>query len=249
MIVISAIAATGPTAPRTTRAAAFLALVRAGLRHGNRRARPAAGAGHLARPRRRPARCLCRRCWTSGATSSAAGDQREGRRAGREAAPAMVGHADWFAFDMAVPDMVQHLRAGMPTYTRMSEYEYAPACFDRAAGIWLDAFEATWFDAALHRGLPAGGKRVCVVSPELHGRPAALCGTCCARRRRARADALHRPARGCGEAIRSPHDDPRRGVRHGRRADRGQGLALRGAEPRARPVRLRDQPLRAPDHL
>ncbi len=86
-----------------------------------------------------------------------------------------AGHANWFAFDMSVPDMLQHLRVGSPTYTRLSEYETEPSCLDRAAGVWLDAFEGEWFDAALIRRLLSQGRQVCVVSSELHGRdPAGL---------------------------------------------------------------------------
>ncbi len=86
-----------------------------------------------------------------------------------------AGHEDWFAFDMSVPDMLHHLRAGSPVFTRLSEHEGVAACLDRAAGVWLDAFEGEWFDAALIRELLSSGRRVCVVSSELHGRdPQAL---------------------------------------------------------------------------
>lgn len=85
---------------------------------------------------------------------------------------AMAGRSrdSWFVFDMSVPDMRAHLAEGNPVFARMSEVESEPPWFDRVSGIWLDAFEDVWFDAALIRRLLREGKRVCVVSPELHGR-------------------------------------------------------------------------------
>ena len=75
-----------------------------------------------------------------------------------------------FVFDMAVPDALGWLRAGVPTFTRHSELEREPAFYDQAAGIWLDAFHGDWWttdDVARHL---TAGKQVCIVSPELHGR-------------------------------------------------------------------------------
>jgi hypothetical protein len=84
---------------------------------------------------------------------------------------AMRGIDDWFAFDMSIPDTRAYLRAGAPVFVRMSEVERDPPFLERAAGVWLDAFETAWFDAALVASLLAK-TRVCVVSPELHGRDA-----------------------------------------------------------------------------
>jgi hypothetical protein len=78
--------------------------------------------------------------------------------------------ADAFVFDMAVPDLLQQLKNGLPAFTRMSEYERVPACYDRAAGVWLDAFHGMWYDFGVVNRILADGKRVCLVSPELHGR-------------------------------------------------------------------------------
>jgi hypothetical protein len=79
--------------------------------------------------------------------------------------------SDWFVFDMSIPDTRAYLRADIPVFLRMSEVESLPAWIDRAAGIWLDAFESTWYDIALVESLLAGPRRVCIVSSELHGRP------------------------------------------------------------------------------
>jgi hypothetical protein len=77
---------------------------------------------------------------------------------------------DAFVFDMAVPDMRSYLDVGIPVFSRMSEVERHPVWLDQCAGIWLDSFGPTWFDAHLIGELLATGKRVCVVSSELHQR-------------------------------------------------------------------------------
>jgi hypothetical protein len=81
------------------------------------------------------------------------------------------GITDAFVFDMAVPDALGYLRAAVPTYTRCSEYENPPSFLEQASGVWLDAFLDEWYDAAPIRHWLQQGKAVCIVSPELHGRP------------------------------------------------------------------------------
>jgi hypothetical protein len=71
---------------------------------------------------------------------------------------------------MSVPDMRSYFEAGVPVFTRMSEVEQQPVWLERAAGVWLDGFESEWYDETLIEGLLRKGKRVCIVSPELHGR-------------------------------------------------------------------------------
>ncbi len=78
--------------------------------------------------------------------------------------------ADWFVFDMSVPDTRVYLELGMPVFTRMSEVEQTPIWLKQVAGIWLDAFYDTWYDVQQIEVLLAQGKRVCVVSSELHKR-------------------------------------------------------------------------------
>lgn len=85
---------------------------------------------------------------------------------------AMHGRSiDWFAFDMSGPETIRYARAGLPFFTRHSDIETTPILYQAASGVWLDAFEDTWFDTAVIQGHLARGKRVCVVSSELHGRP------------------------------------------------------------------------------
>lgn len=77
---------------------------------------------------------------------------------------------EWFAFDMSGPETVRYMRAGLPYYTRHSDIEPAPILYQKASGVWLDAFEGDWFDTDDITAHLTEGKSVCVVSPELHGR-------------------------------------------------------------------------------
>lgn len=76
-----------------------------------------------------------------------------------------------FVFDMSVPDHLSWLKVGVPSYTRWSDVERAPVLRERSTGVWLDAFtDDDWWEAVdVHHEL-ASGRRVALVSPELHGR-------------------------------------------------------------------------------
>jgi hypothetical protein len=77
---------------------------------------------------------------------------------------------DAFVFDMSVPDALHWLRAGVPLFTRHSDVEQSPVLYEEAAGVWLDGFRSDWWGADVVRRHLLAGKRVCIVSPELHGR-------------------------------------------------------------------------------
>ncbi|MBV9945681.1 MAG: hypothetical protein JOZ69_02410 [Myxococcales bacterium] len=81
------------------------------------------------------------------------------------------GIRNYFCFDMSIPDTRGYLARGLAAFTRQSEYEPRPAFYDRVAGVWLDAFEWDWIAQADVETHVAAGKRVCIVSPELHRRP------------------------------------------------------------------------------
>lgn len=76
---------------------------------------------------------------------------------------------DCFVFDMAVPDTRAYF-GRVPVFTRISEVEPVGAWLELASGIWLDAFDSVWYDSEKIEQLLDMGKRVCVVSNELHGR-------------------------------------------------------------------------------
>jgi hypothetical protein len=77
---------------------------------------------------------------------------------------------NYFVFDMSVPDALGWLRVGAPAFTRHSDEEQHPVFYDRATGVWLDGFRSDWWDEAIVAGHLNAGKRVCIVSPDLHGR-------------------------------------------------------------------------------
>lgn len=79
-------------------------------------------------------------------------------------------NVDAFVFDMSIPDTRGYMDAEIPFFTRMSEVEKEPAWLEKAEGIWLDSFGPTWYDHTLIQSLIFSEKRLCVVSPELHGR-------------------------------------------------------------------------------
>lgn len=80
--------------------------------------------------------------------------------------------SNYFTFDMSVPQMVEYAERGLTYFTRQSEVEPAPVLYDGAAGVWIDGFwGADWITEALLQSHIAAGKTVCLVSPELHGRP------------------------------------------------------------------------------
>lgn len=83
---------------------------------------------------------------------------------------AAAGHTNYFTFDMSIPDEVVQLAAGLPVFTGLSDLLTVPPMLDEARGVWLDAFRGVWYDGALIRSLLEQGKRVCVVSEELHRR-------------------------------------------------------------------------------
>ena len=75
-----------------------------------------------------------------------------------------------FAFDMSVPDMRGYLKNKIPIFTRLSEYEPIPVLLDVCQGVWIDAFESDWYSTETIISLLNRGKKVAIVSPELHGR-------------------------------------------------------------------------------
>ena len=95
----------------------------------------------------------------------------DGLQAGLEAALASAGVQRYFVFDMSVPDALGYLKRGLTAYSRLSEYEPQPSFLDSAAGVWVDAFLTDWVTASALEDLSRLGKRIALVSPELHGRP------------------------------------------------------------------------------
>ncbi len=75
-----------------------------------------------------------------------------------------------FVFDMSIPDALRYVRAGIPYFARHSDVEAQPALYAEAAGVWLDDFAGGFIAEERIAAHLCAGKRVAVVSPELHGR-------------------------------------------------------------------------------
>jgi hypothetical protein len=82
------------------------------------------------------------------------------------------GLKNYFLFDMSVPDAVVSIKKGLKTYTRHSDLEPFPAFYAEAVGVWMDAFNNdAWITPKIAMEHVNAGKRVCIVSPEIHNRP------------------------------------------------------------------------------
>jgi hypothetical protein len=77
---------------------------------------------------------------------------------------------NYFLFDMAVPDAMKSIEAGLRCFTRHSDKEPAPAFYEQASGVWMDGFDGDWITPDRIRPHLDSGKQVCLVSPELHRR-------------------------------------------------------------------------------
>ncbi len=78
---------------------------------------------------------------------------------------------NYFTFDMSVPQMIEYREKGLKYFTRQSEYENECVLYDDAAGVWIDAFiEESWITEELLNKHLGKGKKVCIVSPDLHKR-------------------------------------------------------------------------------
>lgn len=79
--------------------------------------------------------------------------------------------SNYFAFDASVPDLYRYKLMDIQYFTRLSDIEPDANLLDEAKGVWLDAFITEWYNADVITGLLDAGKKVAIVSPELHKRP------------------------------------------------------------------------------
>jgi len=75
---------------------------------------------------------------------------------------------NYFVFDMSVPDALGYLDSGMKAFTRESEIETVPSFYEQADGVWMDEFKTSWITPQRIQYHVDNGKKVCIVSPELH---------------------------------------------------------------------------------
>lgn len=79
--------------------------------------------------------------------------------------------SNYFLFDMSVPEQVVNHDMNLNYYTRHSDVENTCVLYEGAKGVWLDSFyDDHWLTADIIRAHMSAGKKVCVVSPELHGK-------------------------------------------------------------------------------
>ena len=71
---------------------------------------------------------------------------------------------------MSIPDSIGYLNYNAQIFTRQSEYEIDPALYSQAVGVWMDEFNQSWIDEKNIHNHILNGKKVCIVSPELHKR-------------------------------------------------------------------------------
>jgi hypothetical protein len=77
---------------------------------------------------------------------------------------------NYFVFDMSIPDSIGYINNQIKVFSRQSEYERIPSFYDKVEGIWLDSFQNEWYDLNLIINHIEKGKKVAIVSSELHGR-------------------------------------------------------------------------------
>lgn len=77
---------------------------------------------------------------------------------------------NYFVFDMSVPDNVSYSRNMIKFFTRMSDFEKVPSLYEHSTGVLLDEFEKHWVNLETVVKLLKDEKKICIISPELHGR-------------------------------------------------------------------------------
>lgn len=78
--------------------------------------------------------------------------------------------ANYFLFDMSIPELVVNNSKNLTFYTRESDIENEGVMYQNAAGVWLDSFfKQDWLTAEIIRHHYERHKNTCIVSSELHG--------------------------------------------------------------------------------
>ncbi len=77
---------------------------------------------------------------------------------------------NYFVFDMSIPETISYKKNKLIFYTRQSEFEKGPVFYDECYGVWLDQFTEDWVDQTILEYHHNNNKKICIVSPELHGR-------------------------------------------------------------------------------
>lgn len=79
-------------------------------------------------------------------------------------------HTNYFTFDMSIPDMVYQIKNKMKVFTGLSDVLTQPVLLSECDGVWLDCFNSDWYDHTVIDHILNQGKKVCIVSADLHKR-------------------------------------------------------------------------------
>lgn len=77
---------------------------------------------------------------------------------------------NYFLFDMSVPEQYVYSKNHFIVYTRHSDLEKELVLYDKSAGVWMDEFDNEWIHEEAISYHLKNNKKVCIVSPELHGK-------------------------------------------------------------------------------
>ncbi|WP_022773663.1 hypothetical protein [Butyrivibrio sp. AE2015] len=78
---------------------------------------------------------------------------------------------NYFCFDMSIPDTLGYINSGLKFFVRQSEYETINSLYEKADGVWVDGFvDDKWITKDLILDHRSKGKKVCIVSSDLHSR-------------------------------------------------------------------------------
>ncbi len=78
---------------------------------------------------------------------------------------------NYFCFDMSIPDTLEYINSGLKFFVRESEYEKINSLYEKADGVWADGFESdSWITKEYIKNHREKGKKVCIVSSDLHQR-------------------------------------------------------------------------------
>lgn len=75
-----------------------------------------------------------------------------------------------YVFDMSVPDAFGYKKRNIAMYGRISDVESQLVFSSYVTGIWVDDFSGNFDQLGSAKAGLENGYRVCLVSPELHGR-------------------------------------------------------------------------------
>ena len=82
------------------------------------------------------------------------------------------GQTEYFTFDMSIPDLVYQVEnTKLKIFTGCSDVNPGTPLLEKVTGVWLDSFYVPWYSEERINKFLNMGKKVCIVSEDLHNRP------------------------------------------------------------------------------